>query len=554
MDKELAVPVDTRHPYVGLPLDTPLIDVECTCKGEEVAGCKSILPVSDNTPKVIVYNSCKRTLFASMKRQLRRTPLPHPDVVPLLHQFMDEYFSKYVEPHLRDFDYSYSEWYNSMPVHKQDAIDRVDTRNYANLVKNEYGLFCKREKQEMGGKNRAISNISQESKYVMGPVVWALESIAAEHFPGYCGPLNWQQQEEFYNSCFDQGYQYVVQGDGSAFDLSQANDCKYIDRLIYNYLADNGKIHHVPSEVFKTVATATHRTLKATYVVNGRIKTLGKARVEGTVFSGSSDTTFGNTLRMAIYNMFTMHMAGLKYKEDYVLKSKGDDFFVLSRVNLDWNKAYYKYWIPAIKDPNNYAYEPKGIGQILKFLVVGDYSSLDFCSTTVCPYICPDTRKQKFKILRKPDRLNHLSHYSRQALSMSNAELKQYYLDLALSFESYAKGLPLYQNYADAYRFYASKIQGASKPYKQGKPSRKKEHDGHRLTHSNDPLLKLKNSGYNHDFKQALVTRVSSSAVPHEYVYRHLLYRYNITRLDIQCHSLRLLQQSPYDHLSGAMQ
>jgi hypothetical protein len=548
MEKDLLVPIDERHKYTGFDLNTPLDEVECTCKGDNTLACKSILPVAENTPNVIVYNNCKRTLVASMKRQIRRTPEPDMAVATDIQKFMDRYFAQYIEPHLRDFDYSYSEWYNHLTAAKQDSIDKVDTTNEQTLTKNMYGLFCKLEKQEVGGKTRAIANISNESKFVMGPVVWALESVATKHFPGYCGNKNWEEMELYYKECYDRGFTNVIQGDGSAFDLSQHNTLKYIDRLIYNYLADNDKIHHVEPEIFKTVATAQVRPLKAGYVVNGRIETLGLAYVQGTVFSGSSDTTFANTIRMAVYNMYTMEKAGLIYDVDYQVKCKGDDFFVLTGRDMDWDAVYYKYWIKAIEDPMKYHYKPFGIGQVLKFLVTGGYDSLDFCSTTVIPYKIGN--EQLFKIVRKPDRMAYLSHYSREALRMSNIELKQYYIDVAMSVESFGKGMPFYQDYADAYRYHASMIPGEPKTAKQGKPGKILPHDGHK--HSHGIQLDNKYAAYGRDFQMALLEKTSSNRIPDNYVYDHLLSRYSLTKNDISCHALFLKVGGLYDHINGA--
>lgn len=428
MEKEADFPLCDKH-KVDCDLSYKIEDIECTCRGELQPACKVILPIGINSQKVIVYNSCKRTVYAAFKRQLKRVIQPDPEVVKDLQKFMEQYFKDYVEPHLIEFQYSYSQWFNSMPYHKQQKILNIDKQK---LAYNEYGLFCKREKQEFGGKNRAILNISSETKFVMGPIVWFLEEIAAQHFPGYCGGKNWDQLEAMLTKNYKDGYTTTVQGDGSGYDLSQHYENKHIDRLIYTFIADNCNIHHVDPQIFKSVSTARYRKMKATYTKDGRMYTLGNAIIDGTVFSGSSDTTFGNTLRMAIYNMFTLHKAGLEYEKDYRLICKGDDFCVFTKdAHLDYEKLYYKYWCQPIKKPWEHDYTPYGIGNILKFLKVGDYSDFDFCST-VC---IPDYDKAIFKLARKPERMNPLNHYSRAALSMSKGELKQYYHEMAFAIQ-----------------------------------------------------------------------------------------------------------------------
>lgn len=546
MDKENAFRINGIHKYLGLSLDTPLIEVECTCRGEREVACKRILPTGTNTKGVIVYNSCRRTLFAALRRQLKLTSPPDPKVVPELHKFMDEYFDKYIEPHLRDFDYSFSQWYNHQPRHKQDALDRIDPSKIEEVV---YGLFCKREKQEMGGKNRAISNISNETKFVMGPVIWMLEELADKFFPGYCGKKNWNDLEKYYNEAYQQGFRYVVQGDGSAFDLSQHNDCKYIDFKIYSYLADRKLIHHVPNDTFKKVATQKIRKLKASYFVNGVQKVLGTALVQGTVFSGSSDTTFANTLRMAIYNMFTLEKAGLRFDIDYKLLCKGDDFLVLVKEMRDYDGIYYKYWCKAVKDPMTYSYEPYGIGQVLKFLVVGDYSTLDFCSTTVIPYNADGATK--FKIARKVDRMNPLSHYSRAALQMSALELKQYYLDLAMSIDVSMPNMPFYASYSEAFKYHASRIPGIPIRLTTGRKRLTLPDDGHRKIDDSSEIATYIYKDYGRDFVEGLKNRLSSTKIPEEYVYNHLRTKYGLSYNDIQLHARNLRTDLYlYDHIA----
>ncbi len=547
MEKDLAVPIDERHLYKGISLSTPLKEIECTCRGDEQVACKQILPTAHNTTDVIVYNSCKRTLFAALKRQLRKTPPPAPDITRELHEFMREYFNTYLEPILREFDYSYTKWFNSMPRPKQDDINR-QSKQPNDLIDNTYGMFCKREKQEFGGKNRAISNVSQATKFVLGPVTWELEAIFDKHAPGYCGTMNWNQLEDFYTQAYHDGYIYAIQGDGSAFDLSQSFDLKYIDRLVYNYLVDKGFIYHVEGQVFRKLATARFRNLKASYSVKGKMYTLGTAKVDGTVFSGSPDTTLFNTLRMIIYNMFTLHKAGMKYKEDYLIKCKGDDFLILARSMRDYQAIYDKYWIKPIADPLSYTYEPYGIGQVLKFLLVGDFSTLDFCSTTVIPY----DNGTRFKIARKPTRMDPLSHYSTAALSMSLPMYKQYLIDLADSIDQSMGNMPFYRSYAKAYRYQASLIDGVPIRSSTGRPRLKLPFDGHHSQrNTDDDELTWKYRDYGRDFVEGMKTRKSEHSIPDDDVYHHLLHMYHITRTDIELHERFLMFDGMYDHVAS---
>lgn len=526
---------------------TPISEIECTCKGEETHALLKILPTADNTEQVICYNSCARTLYAAFKRQLKRVPEPDPEIVTEFQAFCEDYFNKYVEPHLRNFDYSYSQWLNEMPRHKQEAILKADPEYDGSKV--AFGLFCKREKQAFGGKNRAIANISQEVKRIMGPVCWALEDLADKYFPGYCGKKSWSKLEEYLNEAYSQGYTVALQGDGSGFDLSQHVACKYIDYRIYNYLADHGKIHHVDGELFRRVATASERVLEAKYNSEKSLRPFAKAKIKGTVFSGSSDTTLMNTLRMALYNMFTLSKMGLKYKRDYKLLAKGDDFMVLTRrTDIDYNTNYYKYW--CTKDQGEKTgFKPYGIGQILKFLIIGDFSTIDFCSTTVIPY----AGGTRFKMARKLERMTPLAHYSRAALQMSQGELKQYLLDQATAIRCCMPGMPFYRDYADAYEFWAETIQAVPTRASAGRDRLIFPDDGHRQIVSRRGQLIDIYKVYGSDFIYQMETRQSETRVPDEDVYKHFLRHYKVTETDIKIHRDFLFNGGLYDHMANIL-
>lgn len=538
--------------------NTRIDQIPCNCKGEAEHALKQILPVASNTGEVICYNSCNRTLFAAYKRQMQRVFPPDPTILTEFEAFVNRYFDQYVRPVLDSFDYSYTDWYNHLPAAKQAAMrdvkKQIDKNGYPTKV--EYGLFCKREKQAAGGKNRAIANIDPVIKYVMGPVCWSLEHYADRFFPGYCGSKNWDQLEDMFSSLYKRGFMHVLQGDGSAFDTSQAAECKIIDRLIYNYIADHGKIHHVPAEVFKQLSTVSERHLVAKYHENKTMHSFARASIYGTVFSGASDTTLMNTMRMALYNMFTLERAGLQYDIDYRHLAKGDDFMVFTK-EREWHgrsfeDIYYSIWSPKPKNSLTTDFRPHGIGQILKFLIIGDYTTIDFCST-----MCVQDG-DNFKLFRKPDRMNPLGHYSRSALKMKPAQLKQYLLDLAYSLEVIAGGYPLYQEYIDAYRYQASLIQAEPVIMQTGRNREILPSDGHHsYLDENAEMIRLRYHDYGHDFAEGMIFRHSTHKVSHKALLHILLTHYGITQIDIQYQKNLIMQPVGtylYDSLADAIE
>jgi hypothetical protein len=532
--------------------DTEIKELPCTCKGECEVALLQMFPVGSNAKNVICYNSCLRTLFAAFKRATMQVFPPEKNELKKFGKFAMDMIDKYLDPHLKNFDYSFSEWYNKMPLKKQndidDAIKKYNDRHGPEEVK--FGLFCKREKQEEGGKNRAIANIDPVTKYIMGPVTWALEDICDNYFPGYCGKKNWDMLESYYMNCEQDGFKYVLQGDGSAFDLSQhAEIKKYVDFYIYNKIYKH--IHHVAPEDFRFAATNPDRVLDAK-LMGKEVITLAKARIHGTVFSGASDTTLMNTLRMSLYNHYTLMRKGYEYDRDYRLLCKGDDFIVFTKTptlkGQKYEDAYYEIWSKKAKSPVTTTYKPHGIGQILKFLIVGSITDIDFCSTCVIR----DLDGSSLKIVRRPERMIVLDSYTRAGLKMSRAQFKQYLLDQALAMEISHGQLPFYRNYIIAFRAWAEAIPvPADTNAHQGKPSRKIPYDGHRQVKT--PVEEVICSNYGHDFQRTFLSRYSTHTVSDEAVYQFLLDKYGITFSDIQYHLGLLLCNNTFNAIQESI-
>lgn len=529
---------------------TRIQEIPCTCRGVDEIALHQILPVGSNTPQVICYNSCDRTLFAAYKRQMMRVFEPDERIATEFKEYVQGYFDRYVEPALRTFDYSYSQWFNKLPLGKQKhmvaAEEEIRLHGYPKFV--EFGLFCKREKQEAGGKNRAIANIEDPIKFVMGPVCWALEDVADKFFPGYCGKKSWDDLEKYFEEMYAEGYKYILQGDGSAFDTCQHAELKVIDYLIYNYLADHGKIHHVLPDQFRRIATAKLRELNAKVLTKYGARTLASATIRGTVFSGASDTTLMNTLRMALYNMFTLEREGLRYGVDFKVLAKGDDFIVFSKVptfkGRSFEELYLKTWSPKSKPlRTDYTNNEGKLGMILKFLNVGDYDTIDFCSVTCIPY----DDHTKFKLARKPNRMVPLAHYARKTLRFSEGQIKQYLLDQATSLELSHGHMPFYRNYIEAYRYQASKIDATPKRAGAGAKRLQLPDDGHKHveTHAVEEFAWREFHDYGHEFIEGYISRQSTHTEgPSEAeVEAHLLKHFGITHGDIEFHRRFVVQQ-----------
>jgi len=538
--------------------------VACTCKAETKESLRKILPTGHNTKPVIIYSNCKRCCACALKRQLKRTAPPERKVLREFITFAKNMVDEYLTDYLKDFDYSFSAWYNHLTHDKQLKMDAViEKKDNTTFMKDQsYTLFCKAEKQELGGKNRAIAGIDDCSKYIMGPVCWELETIFAKKFPGYCGGKNWEELEEFYNRMEAEGFVYTIQTDGSAFDLAQHYLLKEIDRYIYNMIAD--KVHHVDINLFLYTANLRYRKLIAKYYDEKQIKTLDTWMIDGTVLSGSSDTTLMNTLRQSLYMHFTLQKAGLRYGIDYYVLCKGDDAVIFVKELRDYESIFYKYWQKPIKDPINHVYTPHGIGQIAKFIKIGSIASIDFCSTSTIRYI--DTNGLvKYKIIRKIDRLDPFTHYSRAATRFNNAELKQYMNDVADSINAFAPNIPIFTHYRDALKIHASKINiGKSKIRLSMLTDKRKRlpFDNHLSRASIEYDIRIRGmpsryNNYGRDYIMAYMEKQSKVIVPEQYSYQFFLEKYGVSKLVIDEWGRKLLSNFNsffYDDLAGSME
>lgn len=208
---------------------------------------------------------------------------------------------------------------------------------------------------------------------------------------------------------------------------------------------------------------------------------------------------------------------------------------------------YYDIWQhkPADVTKTDFT-KPYGIGQILKFMIVGDYSSIDFCSTTCIPY----DHGMRFKLARKPERMDPLAHYSRASLKMSPGQLKQYLLDQAFALRDAMGTIPFYEQYALAYEFWANKIQAEPVMLDTGRNRLIMPNDNHKHIEDLMHKLELHYKDYGHEYTAGLIFRHSDHKIPDEDVLNHLLVKYKITQQDID-YNYQMLTSLNYNIYDG---
>lgn len=419
-------------------------DITCTCTDKP--RYEQLFAHTSADRDSIVYNNCKRTIFAAAKRQIKSAPVPSLDVALDFVHWSKRKLRLLIGDVLDNFGYSFNQWFNHLTYAKQQRMLKVQEFLYGNdPLKDHYGgidkltkelhyeAICKVEVQGPDGKPRMVCAIPDLIKYVMGPVCWRLEEVFQDRIPTYCGGKNLTQMQDHINDLIDEGFCVVAEGDGSAFDNTQDILLKGVDRFVYESIAD--RIYHVPKELFLLVANQFYKVMDVIATINGKRKTLMTYAVLGTVFSGDCDTTLMNTLRMGFYNWYTNEKSGLTIHSDFECFSKGDDFTVMYHIRLgkfSIDDTYRRYWLAKAK-PNGPSYDGcderiYGLGQILKFIEMGEPNSIKFCSLRAW-YVSPGS--QHIYLTRDPAKFFTLSKYSRKACHMSNADLAKYCRDQA---------------------------------------------------------------------------------------------------------------------------
>lgn len=520
-----------RNSY-NYTIDTKIKDIICTCN-ENKASLKKILNVTDTMEEVIAYPNCPRVLFTAFMRQLRESPNAGKMDVREIHNFKKysiKFFEDRIKPLLENFTYDVEAWMNHLKTYNKQLEVIPYYEKYKQGIYYEpeweddtYTLFAKKEKQiittEADGtkkypKCRAISACPANVKWIMGPVVLAIEEILGNNLKGYKinnGTRqfkNWEDQEQFFTEAYQQGFTKTMSVDGSAWDSTQTAHMKTTSRMIYKWLVDNDKIRHVDSQLFLTIAMKKQRRLVAKAYVNKQTEIIFAALVNETQFSGSPSTTCDNTVADTVVTSYSVEK--IIEEEQYKLACTGDDGLTLLKPS-------------ELIDNGTLATSVKNtwekLGLVPKYVLIGGYTSSSYCSTDMIHYM--DKGTDQIKIVRQMDRMNPLGHWSIKALQYSKANMKHHYEQLALGMRNWCRDMPLYRSYADAYHEMYKSIEGPSHQRGDGIP---------KVHFKTDKV-------YNHDDysdEAKFQNRISRKNPPKHVIEDFLLEKYGLSTSDIR--------------------
>lgn len=491
-------------------------DVHCTCVDKP--RYEQILPGYNSQPDSILYNACKRTIFAAAKRQMKSAPVPDAAVALHFVQWAKQKVDELIGDKLNNFGYSFNQWYNHLTLSKQKDMDEIHNYlfgkedgkpHYTGTIDPcmfHYEGICKVEIQALDGKPRMVCSIPPLMKYVMGPICWKLEEIFQDNIPSYCGGMNLNELETKINHYIDLGFTTVAEGDGSAFDNTQDVFLKELDRYVYRRILP--QVHHVPQELFDYCANQYYKVMDIMIVHNKQKKCLMRYAILGTVFSGDCDTTCMNTLRMGFYNWYVNEMNGFRFAQQFICFAKGDDFTIMYHYTVDRKQAeagYWKYFLAKFKPPNPNDPDERqfGLGQILKFIEFGGPEIIKFCSLRA--YIV-DEVTQHIYLLRDPKKFLHLSKYSRKTLHYTESLRICYLLQQAEALRTMYPGIEYMEAMSHLYEATARLICTHNNSWSSAISKLKQVRD-HRKTILLEPQLSY--DGYNYEPRHDYITLVA---------------------------------------------
>jgi hypothetical protein len=201
------------------------------------------------------------------------------------------------------------------------------------------------------------------------------------------------------------------------------------------------------------------------YTRNNNKYTYMTYKVLGTVFSGDSDTTLANTVRMAMYNRYANEQYGLRYGQDFIVFSKGDDFSVLYKDSVPndlIDLIYDTYFLSKPEGEFKILDTRVGkLGQICKFLEKGAANSFKFCSLR--SWYTNPLDSTKITLTRNPQKLYTISQYSIKTKSMSNMNKAKYLIQQAVDYEMNYPGIQIFEIMAESCRAHALQLLKQSK-------------------------------------------------------------------------------------------
>lgn len=440
--------IRARGDYVGKLREVPCL------KDENHIGAHQIFPLLQTetwyTPTI--KHHCPRTAVASSLRACSNKVGFDPKVFAEFQQwFRLVYIPKFMEYMDREeLVVDTKKWLEKYPIsYRQNVLKSVspDCQSFEGCVDLMYEAFTKVEMQFTtvphwdkdtylnDVKERQICGPCNEKKVYGNAFINLLEGVASKHMKEYCGRANWIEICESIDKLMELGKKHIEgASDGSGFDMTQYPEMNSLMNELLEACARHPNVTWLEGQDLNRFLEVIRGSLILHVSVDhGQLKydAVGRA-------SGDGWTTFGNTMLMIAYWLFTFNKAGI---DDFWLKVKGDDvLFSLYVGDLDRFKNSVAYVFTDSKHEHKH-----GLGQICKKINYGDITDLDFLSNEFFR-----TKQGKLRMTRIPARVIQTNSWSTK---LPNGATIQQRAELAYSkglcLKAWADGLPIFGVLAD---------------------------------------------------------------------------------------------------------
>lgn len=285
-------------------------------------------------------------------------------------------------------------------------------------------------------KERQICGPSDFKKAFGNPFINLLEEVATKYFKFYCGRQNWLQIcDELQKGERERSDSIWGASDGSGFDMTQYPEMNMLMNELLEACARHENVTWIEPLSIDRFLECIKMSLKLKVSVdhgNLKYEAVGRA-------SGDGWTTFGNTMLMLSYWMYTFELAEIK---NYYLKVKGDDvlFNLCKRDMPSFMKAKAQVFTER-KDQHVH-----GLGQICKKIDFGELTELDFLSNEFFL-----TEEGNYRMVRIPARVIQTNSWSTKLPPGRRREeyRKQLCYSKGMCLKAWADGLPIFSELAN---------------------------------------------------------------------------------------------------------
>lgn len=428
-----------------------LTKVPCCHESEEHIAAEQIFPLIKTeywyTPTI--KHHCPRTALASSLRACSNKVWYDQKVYD---KYAEWFRTKFIPEFVKCMDQEivevdFDKWLERFPLQYRSKMRvAIDRDHVSSKIDKRYEAFTKVEMQftttqhadketsENDVKERQICNPVDEKKICANPFINILEGIASKHFKPYCGRANWVEICAALDDVErDMGDHVWGASDGSGFDMTQYPAMNQLmNELIETCARHKNVVWKEPLTIDRLIEVLKLSMELDVSVDHGDLKYHAVGRA-----SGDGWTTFGNTMLMISYWMFTFHCAGIT---KYGLKVKGDDvLFCLLKSQLPQFHMAVSYVFTTSKDLHRH-----GLGQICKKIDFGELTELDFLSNEFFL-----TSEGKFRMTRIPARVIQTNSWTtKMPKNVPSTVVDEIRRELCYSkgkcLEAWASGLPIF--------------------------------------------------------------------------------------------------------------